>query len=276
MPPALSDDEMSDGSGVGAVTTPPPSKRSKKAPAYADSDDDDASDSDAPSGRAKSAQRTNGSSKKKEEPVPVADDDDEEDEEGDEEEEEYEVQEITGHMLDDKKQPRFRVIWKGYPDEADHTWEPEDNLVENASIILNDYYSKIGGREKVFEKPTKGKKRGRPSAAASASAPTSANSTPNPSAAKRSRKSEIIDTHPSSRESPVADATKLFKPPAGSWEDEVVDVEMFRGNDGELRVFLTWKNGNKSQHVAQQAYVRCPQRILKFYESRISFKTPAE
>ena len=122
---------------------------------------------------------------------------------------------------------------------------------ENASIILNDYYSKIGGRETMFQKAAKGKKRGRPSASASAS------TTPTSSAAKRSRKAE---DHPASRESPP-DVQQPFKPPVGSWEDDVVDVEMFRGDDGELRVFLTWKNGIKSQHAAQQAYVRCPQRV---------------
>ncbi|EPE02995.1 heterochromatin protein one [Ophiostoma piceae UAMH 11346] len=268
MPPALSDDEMSDASGVGAVTTPPASKRGKKVSSYADagSDSDDASDHDAPAAaRSKSASRTNG--KKKEEPAPIKDEDEDEggDEDGDEEDEEYEVQEIVGHMLD----PRFRVIWKGYTDPADHTWEPEDNLMENASIILNDYYLKIGGREAIFQKATKGKKRGRPPASASAS------TTPTPSAAKRSRKAVKVEDHPASRES-SPDVDKPFKPPAGSWEADVMDVEMFRGDDGELRVFLTWKDGNKSQHVAQQAYVRCPQRILRFYESRISFKSPSE
>lgn len=119
---------------------------------------------------------------------------------------------------------------------------------ENASEILSDYIAKIGGRQKLFEKPTKGKKRGRQRASAS---PTTAT--------KRSRKSE---DHPADRE-PPAEVQNVFKPPAGSWEEEVVDVEMFRGDDGELRVFLTWRNGSKSQHAAQQAYLRCPQRVSR-------------
>jgi chromobox protein 1 len=149
---------------------------------------------------------------------------------------------------------------------------------------LTEYIAKIGGRPKLYEKPAKGKKRGRQPASTSPMTST-----------KRPRKSE---DHPIDRESP-AEVQKVFKPPAGSWEEEVVDVEMFRGDDGELRVFLTWRNGSKSQHAAQQAYLRCPQRvrtahgtpspqahtnrlttatpqILRFYESRISFKTPTE
>lgn len=116
---------------------------------------------------------------------------------------------------------------------------------------MNAYIFKIGGREKLFEKPTKSKKRGRQPASAT---PTTAS--------KRSRKSE---DHPADRESP-AEVQKVFKPPAGSWEDDVVDVEMFRGDDGELRVFLTWRNGSKSQHAAQQAYLRCPQRVRRDFE----------
>lgn len=117
---------------------------------------------------------------------------------------------------------------------------------------MSDYIAKIGGRPKLFEKPTKGKKRGRQPASASTTTAT-----------KRSRKSE---DHPADRESP-AEIQKVFKPPAGSWEEEVVDVEMFRGDDGELRVFLTWRNGSKSQHAAQQAYLRCPQRVSKTHDA---------
>ncbi|CAK7245239.1 MAG: hypothetical protein STHCBS139747_006812 [Sporothrix thermara] len=273
MPPALSDDEMTDTSGVGAVTTPPLSKRGKKVGSYADASEDDDNDGGASdtkskkrdNGRAKSASRINGSAAaaKKKEPITKEVEEDEVDNEDDDDEaeDEYEVQTILSHMLDENEEPRFRVVWKGYDNPSDHTWEPEDNLKENASEILSEYITKIGGRAKLFEKPVKGKKRGRPSASANQSTAT-----------KRSRKSE---THPADRESP-AEVQSVFRPPAGSWEDEVAGVEMFRSDDGELRVFLTWKNGSKSQHPAQQAYTRCPQKILHFYESRISFKTPSE
>ncbi|ERS96523.1 hypothetical protein HMPREF1624_06727 [Sporothrix schenckii ATCC 58251] len=266
---------MSDGSGVGAVTTPPPSKRGRKTGAYADAAEEDedsinSSGNNKPNkrdgGRAKGVSQSNGSalpasrkkdvdSKDQNEKGTSGDDDDVDEDEDDEDGDEYEVQQIIDHMLDENEEPRFRVVWKGYESPSDHTWEPEDNLAENASEILSEYITKIGGRPKLFEKPSKGKKRGRQPASAS---PTTAS--------KRPKKSE---DHPADRESP-AEVQKVFKPPAGSWEDEVVDVEMFRGDDGELRVFLTWRNGSKSQHAAQHAY------ILRFYESRISFKTPTE
>lgn len=156
----------------------------------------------------------------------------------------------------------------------------------NASEILDDYVAKIGGRESLFGKSSKGKKRGRQSM--SAVTPTAST--------KRARKS---GEHPADRETPSV-VEKAFKPPAGSWEDDVVDVEMYRNGEGELIVCLTWKAGQKTQHPAQQTYMRCPQKvcqlssgwtldlqteltlfvdaiqILRFYESHISFKTDAD
>lgn len=43
----------------------------------------------------------------------------------------------------------------------------------------------------------------------------------------------------------------------------MTDVEMFRSDEGDLRVFLTWKDGSKSQHAAQEAYTRCPQKVSR-------------
>ncbi|CAK7267055.1 hypothetical protein SEPCBS119000_002343 [Sporothrix epigloea] len=129
----------------------------------------------------------------------------------------------------------------------------------NASEILSEYIAKVGGRAKLLEEPSKGRKRGRPS--------TGATRKP---ASKRTRKSA---SHTVSRKSPER-VQQVFIPPSGSWEDSVTDVEMYRGDDNDLRVFLTWKNGSKTQHAAREAYTRCPQKILEFYESRISFKAP--
>jgi len=37
-------------------------------------------------------------------------------------------------------------------------------------------------------------------------------------------------------------------------------------------VFLSWANGHKTQHPLEQVYKRCPQKMLKFYESHLVFK----
>ncbi len=94
------------------------------------------------------------------------------------------------------------------------------------------------------------KKRGRPSA-----------NTPTNGAAKRARKNLA---HPADSESPASLAKqvseKAFKPPPGSWENEVQEVDMFRATNGELMVLLSWKSGDKTQHKAKQCYTRCPQK----------------
>ncbi|EFX05435.1 chromo domain containing protein [Grosmannia clavigera kw1407] len=281
MPPALSDDEMSDSSGVGAVTTPPPSKRGKKVGSYASlntENSDEASDSAQAKkrGAPKTSARTNGSAAARSIPIRKGNGTEDEaskngvtDENGDdgsddsEAEEEYEVERIIGHMLNDAGDLLFHVTWKGYNNPKDYTWEPEENLAGNASEILNEYIAKLGSRENLFEKPNKGKKRGRQSLSAT---------TPASMPPKRTKKN---GEHPADRETPLA-VENPFKPPAGSWEDDVVDVEMYRNGEGELIVCLTWKAGQKSQHPAQQTYMRCPQKILRFYESHISFKTDTE
>lgn len=118
-------------------------------------------------------------------------------------------------------------------------------MVENASDILAEYLLAHGGEDKILEeseKGVKGKKRGRPAASA-------------PAAGKR-RKGD----HPSDSTPPAT--TKAWKPPAGSWEDEVQSIDACHDeNSGKLIVYLTWKNGQKTQHETKVIYQRCPQKV---------------
>jgi chromobox protein 1 len=100
----------------------------------------------------------------------------------------------------------------------------------------------------------KGKKRSRASDANGSSNGT----------AKRGRKSS---THPAT-ETPPASAKKAeFKPPSGSWEEEVTGIDACEGAEGNVIVYLTWKGGHKSQHPLSQIYKRCPQRVRKLSPS---------
>jgi len=154
----------------------------------------------------------------------------------------------------------------------------------SASAILEEYFESIGGRDKLYDETSKAlktKKRGRPAA-----------STPSGTSAKKARKN---GDHPADSDPPAALTKKQWKPPAGSWENDVQTVDMYRDENGNLMIYLTWKNGEKTQHAAKQAYQRCPQKvfpledlsvrcrspsartnprqILLFYESKINFKT---
>ncbi|KAK4134979.1 hypothetical protein BT67DRAFT_441412 [Trichocladium antarcticum] len=174
-------------------------------------------------------------------------------------EEVYVVEKIMSHMVDKTGQALYEVKWEGYDKKADRTWEPEENLTANASEALNEYFLSIGGREKLLEDTTnalKGKKRSRPSTS----------STPQASG-KRSRRN---GDHPADSEPPLSAKAAVWKPPPGSWEDHVAHLDACEDEEsGKLMVYLTWKNGHKTQHETNVIYQRCPQKMLQFYERHV-------
>lgn len=130
---------------------------------------------------------------------------------------------------------------------------PPFNSRENAAEILQEYFKSIGGREKIFEQTTaalKGRKRGRQSNSA----------TP---AEKRSRKNGNASSHPADSTPPAtAKQAAEWKPPSGSWDEEVDTVDMCQDEEnGTFIVYLTWKNGKKTQHPKEVVYRRCPQKV---------------
>ncbi|KAH8601152.1 hypothetical protein B0O99DRAFT_648579 [Bisporella sp. PMI_857] len=180
-------------------------------------------------------------------------------------EDEYVVEKITNHMVDEDGTLKFEVKWEGYEKKSDRTWEPEENL-STANKILNEYLDSIGGKEpllsawkekKALAEEKKGKKRARASTTGDANG-----------SAKKGRKSG----HPASGTPPVATKQAEFKPPSGSWEEDVVGIDACEGPEGAVIVYLTWKGGQKTQHPTAQVYKRCPQRMLKFYESHLVFR----
>ncbi|KAL2257618.1 hypothetical protein VTK26DRAFT_9390 [Humicola hyalothermophila] len=187
------------------------------------------------------------------------DEEGEEDEDEDLDEEVYVVEKIMSHMIDKSGKPLFEIKWEGYEKKSDRTWEPEENLIENASEALNEYLESIGGREKLLEESAnalKTKKRGRPPS----SSTTQAN-------IKRSRRN---GDHPLDSEPPLSAKAATWKPPPGSWEDHVAQLDACEDEEtGKLMVYLTWKNGHKTQHETSVIYQRCPQKMLQFYERHI-------
>ncbi|KAI0142689.1 heterochromatin protein one [Xylariaceae sp. FL1272] len=241
MPPAISDDEASDaGDTLLPVTA---SNRAKSA-----SKDRDASDDDEMLDVVGNGTNHKG---------PADDDDDDnEGEEEDLEEDEFIVEKIISHSIEANGELKFKVKWEGYEKKADQTWEDEDNLKENATQVLNEYLESVGGRDKIMDEglaALKTKKRGRPSAG------TAANG------AKRRRN----DDHPASS-TPPASSARAWKPPGGSWEEDVESIDACHDeNSGKLIVYLTWKNGQKTQHETKVIYQRCPQKMLQFYERHV-------
>ncbi|CAJ2504705.1 Uu.00g120990.m01.CDS01 [Anthostomella pinea] len=247
MPPAISDDEKSDLGDVD-VTVAAASKRAKTSAAVSAADAD-ANQVDDGMPDIVAGDVANGDD--------VAADEDG-DGDGDEEnldEDEYIVEKIISHVVDADGSLKYKVKWEGYDKKADQTWEDDDNLRENAAEVLEEYLAKLGGREQVLaeaQTALKTKKRGRPSTG------TPTNGT------KRRRN----DGHPASA-TPPANA-RAWKPPQGSWEDDVESIDACHDeNTGKLIVYLTWKNGHKTQHETKVIYQRCPQKMLHFYERHV-------
>ncbi|KAG9247181.1 hypothetical protein BJ878DRAFT_213151 [Calycina marina] len=196
---------------------------------------------------------------KDEEGTPMADDDD--DEPG---EDEFVVEKIMSHIVEEDGSVKYEIKWEGYEKKSDRTWESEENLA-TAQKMLDEYLFAIGGKEALLaawdnKKPEKKekKKRGRASTLTDA-----ANGS-----AKKNKKS----SHPASSTPPASAKAAEFKPPTGSWEEDVTGIDACEGPEGAIVVYLSWKGGQKSQHPTAQVYKRCPQRMLKFYESHLVFR----
>ncbi|RDL37057.1 uncharacterized protein BP5553_04490 [Venustampulla echinocandica] len=239
MPPQLSDDEMSD-DGFGF-----PIHRNRTTH----------------SGSAELEK--NGKEEAYESLMVESEDDEEEDEIGEDEFVPLKFMQDLGPKTAITGEIKFEVKWEGYEKKSDRTWEPEENL-ETASKILNEYLASAGGKEAIMEayeekkaelRPKKGRKRGRASLEAN-----------NGTVPKRGRKS-----HPESS-TPPRSAGAQFSPPSGSWEDEITKIDACEGHDGEVVVYLTWREGHKTQHPLEQVYKRCPQKMLRFYQSHLVFK----
>lgn len=123
---------------------------------------------------------------------------------------------------------------------------------ENASEALQVYFKSIGGRDKIFEQTKEAlTKRKRKGASATPSETTTT---------KRSRKS---NGHPLDATPPASAKAVEWKPPSGSWEDEVDTADMCQDEEsGKFIVYLTWKNGKKTQHPKEVVYRRCPQKVI--------------
>jgi len=146
------------------------------------------------------------------------------------------------------------------------TWEPESNLeyislrkpstppqttrltpCRTASELVEEYYNTIGGRQFVHDAAQAAKQPKKRSRASTGTTP----------AAKKSKK----EPHPASATPPASLREKEFKPPSGSWEEEVKAIDACEGTDGQVQVYLTWRNGHKTQHPLDMVYKRCPQKV---------------
>ncbi|TPX54599.1 hypothetical protein PhCBS80983_g05863 [Powellomyces hirtus] len=240
-------------------------------------------------------------------------DQDKEDGEGDDDdgadEEIYDVEELVAHKKV-KGKLMFFIKWKGYPS-SDNTWEPAENI--ESKELIDEYWknnpstpassgakrkrtalgarnrqSNGGGVDPVFDVGDEDeaelslsrkfvKKARRPERAVSP---------------RRLRKSDaavnysdvvtLDDADDGDGEEPdgqlyIGDSISPHIAALSSWEDHVEQIDTVEEYvEGQLMVFIKWKNGIRSAHPSPIANKKCPQAMIRFYESHIKFRRTGE
>ncbi|KAK9474082.1 uncharacterized protein V1510DRAFT_412378 [Dipodascopsis tothii] len=194
---------------------------------------------------------------------------------------EFPVEAIVGHDFGDDGKIYYCVKWLNY-DEKDNTWEEEENL-SGAMEVLEEYFSKIGGRPTAKDG---GKRRKRSSvtpkmppkkrAKAESGRKKSTQTNNLLSAAKTDAapKSESTDPESPASAPSTAPAVAPEDPPLprGVWEDKIKNITSIEQlPDGALMFYIDWVDGHKSVVASDLLYARAPMRALHFYESHIQF-----
>lgn len=127
---------------------------------------------------------------------------------------------------------------------------------------LRAYWKRIGG------KPTKGAGKSSSRKRKAADAPKNASQV-----AKRG-KSETPELSARKKRGGNKVARDEFKLPKGSWEDQVASIDTIEevyDERGVMQrfVYVMWDSGNKTRHQLATVNDKCPQKMLRYYESHL-------
>lgn len=143
--------------------------------------------------------------------------------------------------------------------------------------MLKAYFKKIGGRPADQTPAAKGKKsKKRGAEAVAAATPTT----------KTGRKRSKLSTPPeaatatavatSARRGKKDDIEDDWKPPHGSWENNVVDVDTIeevwdeKAGKAFRFAYVMWDNGRKTRHVLPTLNQKCPHKVCCQSQTRVS------
>merc|ERR1712130_18270 len=165
---------------------------------------------------------------------------------GSEHEEVYEVEKIMGRRVK-KGKTEYLIKWKGYDNEEDNTWEPQENL---------DCEDKI----QDFEKQRKDKE-----------AKDAADKEAKAAGSKgEKRKSETTKKEePKEKKKKEKDDNKPRGFARGLTAERIIGAT---NDPGELFFLIKWKGSDEADLVpAKEANVKIPQIVIKFYEERLNW-----
>jgi len=153
--------------------------------------------------------------------------------------EEYEVEKIMERRVK-KGKTEYLIKWKGYDNEEDNTWEPQENLDCEDKIV-------------DFEKQRKEKEA---KAAGSKGEKRKSETSGKKEEPKEKKKKEKDDNKP-----------RGFA--RGLTAERIIGAT---NDPGELFFLIKWKGSDEADLVpAKEANVKIPQIVIKFYEERLNW-----
>jgi len=161
--------------------------------------------------------------------------------------EEYEVEKILERRVR-KGKTEYLIKWKGYDNEEDNTWEPQENLDCEDKIVdfekqRKDKEAKEAADKEAKAAGSKGEKR-KSEAAGKKEEP------------KEKKKKEKDDNKP-----------RGFA--RGLTAERIIGAT---NDPGELFFLIKWKGSDEADLVpAKEANVKIPQIVIKFYEERLNW-----
>jgi chromobox protein 1 len=161
--------------------------------------------------------------------------------------EEFEVEKILEHRMR-KGKAEYLIKWKGYDNEEDNTWEPQENLdCEDKIKEFMEKLNKVSGASEAKEKSgeNKDKKKG-----------------------GEKRKSEAGPKKDESNKKKKEDS-KMRGFARGLTAERIIGAT---NDPGELFFLIKWKGSDEADLVpAKEANTQIPQIVIKFYEERLNW-----
>lgn len=179
-------------------------------------------------------------------------DSDKEDESG---EEEFAVDSIINHAFEHGVL-KYEVVWVGYPNPTDHTWEPPENL-DGCPDELAAYHKSIGGT------PIANKEKDKTKSSKKRKMDNGDTDHGTPQRTTKARKPIDQMYRPGTITSNGGDT---FVAPAGDWTPHITRVTIvYRDDDKKnLRAEIQWNSANgmhKSTHQIAVLHEKAPQKV---------------
>lgn len=196
------------------------------------------------------------------------------DQDSEPEEEEYSVEEVLDRRDTKNGKVEYYLKWKGYSHD-DNTWEPEENL--DCPDLIEAFESKRRKleEEKKANRKSRTKEEGKKKPVDDSDTPLAkkkkVDKTEKGDDLKLDRKTK--DDDKKVKRKTLSDDNKPQGFGRGLEPEKIIGAT---DSSGQLMFLMKWKGTDEADLVpAKQANETCPQIVIKFYEERLTWHSPA-